>query len=55
MGETLTRSYKVKLPKNYDKNKKYPVIAYFHGWTGNANNTPYNDLPDREDVISVSP
>ena len=55
MGETLTRSYKIKLPKNYDKNKKYPVIAFFHGWMGGANNTPYHDLVDREDVISVSP
>ena len=27
----LDRSYRLHLPKNYDKNKKYPLIVAFHG------------------------
>ena len=28
------RNYRVYLPKNYDESKKYPVVYYFHGWSG---------------------
>ncbi|MBE6762348.1 MAG: hypothetical protein E7551_08725 [Ruminococcaceae bacterium] len=33
----FTMPYQLFLPKNYDKNKEYPVLLYFHGASGKGN------------------
>lgn len=35
MGLGDTRSVYLITPKNYDKEKKYPVVFFMHGWLGN--------------------
>ena len=32
-----TMPYQLLLPKNYDENKEYPVVLYFHGASGKGN------------------
>ena len=47
--DNTLQPYIVKLPENYDKQKKYPLIVYLHGSGGNEKaiyNVPYFFLPD---------
>lgn len=55
MSTSLWRSYDINLPKNYDKNKQYPVIFWFHWWGDDLTYQPYIDLGQRDDVITVYP
>lgn len=55
----LTRKYRLHLPKNYDANKKYPLVVAFHGMIENPRLfeliTGFSREADREDFIVVYP
>lgn len=64
-GETVMRKAKVVLPKDYDENKKYPVVYMQHGIFGNetslygdkVQNVFWNAMAngDAEEMIAVFP
>ncbi|MFT4031513.1 MAG: PHB depolymerase family esterase [Siphonobacter sp.] len=57
--DTLNRTYIVHLPKNYNREKAYPLVLVFHGGGSNAKQwMPYcgmNETADKNDFIVVYP
>ncbi len=55
----VERTYMVRLPKDYDHAKKYPVMILLHGMNQQASDmeglTRFNELADKADIIAVYP
>ena len=59
MHDGKTRSFRVHVPTNYNKEVKTPLITIFHGWGGNENefldNATVTSLADERNYILVAP
>jgi len=53
--DVLTREYHVNLPKNYKAGTQYPIVFWFHGWYGDSDWRPFENVTNNDDVISVYP
>ena len=52
--DTANKEIKVYLPENYSKDKKWPVIFYFHGMNGKPDTGLFQKYTAKKDFIIVS-
>src|SRR5579864_6511894 len=57
--EDVDRNFTVRLPKNYDPQRHYPVVLVLHGMNQDADDierlTRFDELADKDGIIAIYP